>query len=184
MDHQLLCGDQIITWHLGSDSATDQPLTLKQEKRNPRTKYNKLILCKLLICCVAELLWSSCYNNSLPGYIDHLSDIAQILCPPFQILHLSKVLLLWPWLGWECLRVVVSWRGAIQVSRMNEWNHQMILLQLLPFSLLSHSSKDICFLFAYSVLIVIILFLWLFIFDVPTVHWHGIQWSTYLSTDF
>jgi len=29
--------------------------------------------------------------------------------------------ILWPWLGLERLWVVVSWRGAIQVFRMNEW---------------------------------------------------------------
>ena len=33
--------------------------------------------------------------------------------PPFQILHLSEVLLFCLWLGLERLWVVVSWRGAI-----------------------------------------------------------------------
>ena len=33
--------------------------------------------------------------------------------PLFQILHFPQVFLLCPWLGWERLWVVVSWRGAI-----------------------------------------------------------------------
>jgi len=38
---------------------------------------------------------------------------------PFQILHLPQVLLLWPWLCWECLWVTTQrhslclWKGAI-----------------------------------------------------------------------
>ena len=39
--------------------------------------------------------------------------------PPFQILHLSQVLHFCPWLGWERLRVVVSWT--------NEWMNEYII---------------------------------------------------------
>ena len=58
--------------------------------------------------------------------------------PPYQILHLPEVLLLWPWLGWERLWVVVFWRGAIWVSRMNEWINKFMnawIVHLLGFEI-------------------------------------------------
>ena len=66
---------------------------------------------------IIGLEWSPCWAALLADDL------------PFQILHLPLVLLLWPWLGWERFRVVVSWRGTIQVSRMNEWKNVEHVLQ-------------------------------------------------------
>ena len=52
-------------------------------------------------CCEISMEWSPLCAVFLAGD------------PPFQILHLSEVVLFWPWLIWECPRVVVSWRGTI-----------------------------------------------------------------------